>query len=226
MILSQMNKYQDCHSVLNILPEILYHFGISKREQDRLRQMQKAKHKAESSSRASESTAFIHVIKKGTVRMRKERRQREQVQGPFAGSSLPLMFPYKLKFQIITFQTHKVIWQLTLNIEGHWVQFTFNTPLGVWSQDKTKSLASWAAVCLTNAPLRRRPVPRSFSNFIQSPTNGRVHLTTLTEVRLWYFLFSRHTLWGRNNLTHALGSHPCWPCVWGKAVVSTWSAEG
>lgn len=154
-------------------------------------------------------------------------RELEKGQQPLAVSTLPLMFPYKLKilFQIITFQTRKVIWQLALNM-GHWVQFTFSTPPGVWSQDKTKSLASWAAVCLTNAPMWRRPVPRSFSNFIQSPTNGLVYLTALTEVLLWYFIFSRHTLWERNNLTPAPDSHLCWPCVWGKAVVSTWSAEG
>lgn len=107
----------------------------------------------------------------------------------------------------------------------YWVQFTFNTQPGVWSRDVRKPLASWAAVCLTNASLWRRPVPRSFSiNFIQSPPNGLVYLRALTEVRLWYFTFSRHTLWERNNLTPALGSHLCWPCVWGKAVVSTWSA--
>lgn len=44
---------------------------------DKLRQMQKAKRKAESSSHASESTAFVHVVKKGTARMKKERQDKE-----------------------------------------------------------------------------------------------------------------------------------------------------
>lgn len=82
-------------------------------------------------------------------------------------------------------------------------------------------------VCLTNAPLWRRPALRSFLiNFIQSPPNGQFYLTALTEVQLWYFKFTQHNLWKRNNLIPARGLNPCWPCVWGKAAVSTWSAEG
>ncbi len=52
--------------------------------------MQKAKRKAESSSRASESTAFIHVEKKGTARKDRQRGQEKEEQQP-----LPLTFPYK-----------------------------------------------------------------------------------------------------------------------------------
>lgn len=61
---------------------------------ERLRPMQKAKRKAESSSHALESTAFIHVEKKGTAMKDGTKRKNNK---PLREIPLPLTFPYKLK---------------------------------------------------------------------------------------------------------------------------------
>lgn len=77
MILAQISKYQDCYSVLNMVLEIVCHFGISKRERQ-IKTNAKSQIKAKSSSRALESTTFIHVEKKGTARKDRTKRARER----------------------------------------------------------------------------------------------------------------------------------------------------
>lgn len=94
-------------------------------KQERARQI-KTKAKSQTQGREFQPCIRVHRFHScGKERHCKDeegktiQREQEKEQQPFAGSTLPLMFSYKLKilFQIITFQTLKVIWQLTLNIE-------------------------------------------------------------------------------------------------------------
>lgn len=134
--------------------------------------MQKAKRKAESSSRTSESTAFIHVVKKGTVRMRNERRYKESKRKN--NNLRVVLYPWcshlnkKNLFQIITFQTLKVIWQLTLNIE-----FSSHSIHNLECDRGTReSRLPRGPQCVSLMPLLwRRPVPQRFLHQLHPVTS-------------------------------------------------------
>lgn len=73
MILAQISKYQDCYSVLNMVLEIVCHFGISKSE----RQI-KTNAKSQTQGQEFQPCIRIHYIHScGKERHCKERQDKE-----------------------------------------------------------------------------------------------------------------------------------------------------
>lgn len=90
MILAQISKYQDCYSVLNMLLEILCHFGISKSERPI-----KTNAKSQTQGREFQPRIRVHSFHScGKERHCKERQDKEkEQQQTFAGNTFTLDIP-------------------------------------------------------------------------------------------------------------------------------------